>query len=452
MTVSDDGSGKSGGATEWVEPDAPLRPLWWEDPQLGESRAQAQVAALVDALGGPSVVGVVAPMLDDQGTAIGETEVGREGYGQMLYMYRRGRILTRDEDLARVTEIVRGQVEDGGISGVSVLLVDDAMAALAEVDRVLGAGRVFPDHVVHVTSLGGGACPATEPIPTAAKEPYPLRKCHRDCDGRGVQLSLVDTGFDPKLASTTWWLQEGVDGEPETYDPDHLVPYAGHGTFAAGMVRAMALKSEIFVFGFLLHGGAIFESAILDSFQKALLAAPDIISMSAGTHSRRDLGMLGFRVLWEKYAPKGTVLIAAAGNDSSRKPFFPAADDFAIGVGAIDEDGQRAGYSNFGGWVDVYALGSDVVNAYPHGVYDYQQPPMLGKHARFDNGVAKWSGTSFSTPLVAGVVAARMTWSGENGQQAAAAVMALAKANSHPGVGPVVEPWMGCHPEGTCDT
>ena len=209
-----------------------------------------------------------------------------------------------------------------------------------------------------------------------------------------------------------------------------MIPYAGHGTFAAGMVRAMAIKSEIFVYGFLLNGGAIFESQILDAFQRALLAAPDIISMSAGSHSRGDLGMIGFRVLWEKYAPKGTVLIAAAGNDSSRKPFYPAADTYAIGVGAIDPDGKRAGYSNYGGWVDVYALGTDVINAFPFGTYDYQQPPMTGKHAKFDNGVAMWSGTSFSTPLVAGVVAARMSRTGENGQQAAKAIVALAQANA----------------------
>ena len=447
MTVSDDGSGKGGGATEWVEPDVPVRPLWWEDSELQEARAQTQVTAIVEALGGPTVVGVVAPMLDDQGNTVGESEVDRDGYGFMLYMFRRGRILTRDEDVARVIEIVGGQVEEGGISGVSVVLVDNAMAALAEADRVLGAGRVFPDHVVHVTSLGGGACPATEPLPTRQVEPSPLRKDDKGCDGRDVVLSLVDTGFDPRLAAKTWWLQNGVAGDAETYDPDHLVPYAGHGTFAAGMVRAMAINAEIFVHGFLLHGGAIFESQILDSFQRALLAAPDIISMSAGTHSRGDLGMIGFRVLWEKYAPKGTVLIAAAGNDGSRKPFFPAAERFAIGVGALDENGNRAGYSNYGGWVDVYALGSDVVNAFPIGTYDYQHPPMKGKHAKFGNGVAKWSGTSFSTPLVAGVVAARMSRTGESGQQAAKAIVTMAQANATPGVGAVVEPSMACPPD-----
>ena len=197
MTDSDDVSGKGGGASEWVEPGQPLERRWWdEDSDLQETRAQAQVVAMVDALGGPHTVGVMAAATDDQGNTVGEEQVDVDGYGRMLYMYRRGRILTRDEDLARVNEIVRGDVEEGGISGVTVILVEDAMAALAEVDRILGAGRVFPDHVVHVTSQGGGCCPATEPMPTLHTQPLPLRENHANCDGSGVQLSLVDTGFD----------------------------------------------------------------------------------------------------------------------------------------------------------------------------------------------------------------------------------------------------------------
>ena len=154
--------------------------------------------------------------------------------------------------------------------------------------------------------------------------------------------------------------------------------------------------------------------------------------------------MLGFRVLWEKYAVKGTALIAAAGNDNSRKPFYPAADRYAIGVGALDAKGSRAGYSNYGGWVDVYALGTDVVNAFPDGTYFYEQAPKIGQSARVPPGVAVWSGTSFSTPLVAGIVAARMSRTGESGEQAAKAIVALAQANATPGVGAIVEPWMAC--------
>jgi subtilisin family serine protease len=109
----------------------------------------------------------------------------------------------------------------------------------------------------------------------------------------------------------------------------------------------------------------------------------------------------------------------------SRK-FWPAACDWTISVGSLGADEQhRAWFSNYGDWVDVYALGEGVVNAYATGEYVYQVPPKRPAVQTFD-GLAVWSGTSFSAPVVAGMIAQEMAETGSAGATAARAVLGRA--------------------------
>ncbi len=369
--------------------------------------------------------------------------------GEFEYIARSRELLVDDLDLARVIDVLRAagaaaEVADSLFGGVSLIEVDvDIVEALELTDARLGVGVAAPNHVFGVTG-NGDICPATEPAEPDRADPWPVVG-HRG-DGRGVRVAVVDTGFlrGWESRSQTPWLA-GVT-EYDVDDPDVLAPagfidpYAGHGTFVAGVVRCMAPATEVTVDGIFELAGVVDEASIVVQIGDALARSPDIINLSAGGYTRRNLPPKAFVALWESKLRhyKGMVMTAAAGNNTTRTPFWPAAFPWAVSVGALTADGRaRAEFSNFGGWVDVYAPGEDIVNAYCEGEYQYLLQP--GVTRKFD-GLCKWSGTSFSTPIVTGMIAARMSRTGENARQAADALLDFARGHFLPGVGPRLLP------------
>jgi subtilisin family serine protease len=404
------------------------RPRWWADAEVSRARLRRHVELIIEAQ--PSVV-----------VAKGDSD----DLADMQHMYRGEVILIRDADLDRVRALVPGEVDDGLINGITAYRVEDgdSEAALTTIEQQLGVGVATPDHVVHVCPGESGLGPATEPEIAEASGPFPEMNGDSATDGSGVLVSVVDTGFLPLLADDAPWLS-GVTGDVEDCDPVDIGPYVGHGSFVAGILRTMAPQAQIHVEGLLTHGGTVFESEMIKQLDDALARAPDVICLSAGTHSRRNLGLLGFEVFWESRLrhPKGTVLVAAAGNDHDREPFWPAAFPWAVSVGALDRHDKRAPYTNFGSCVDVYAPGTEIINAFPTGTYSYREPPNVGQVAQFQNGLARWSGTSFATPIVAGLIAARMARTAERGRQAADALLEVARQHAIPGAGAILKPGM----------
>ena len=308
---------------------------------------------------------------------------------------------------------------------------------IVDADPEFGPGRASPDHYLHVSP--GTCCPATEPEETGLERPWPPL-----CDdgrGKGVSVVVVDTGWHPPAATDprTRWL-EGVDGDDELNGPD-LRAYAGHGTFIAGVVRCLARSSRVFVEGFAVGGvggGGVLESEMVGQLLEALDHKPHVINLSAGCRTREDRPPLSFEVFWEtELERRDCVLVAAAGNDSSPAPFWPAAFDWAVGVGSLDRDGRVSSFSNYCVSADVYALGRNVVNAFPDGTYVCRETPDKDDVRVFGTGLARWSGTSFAAPVVAGLITAEISATGSDAKTARDAVLARAVSVSDPTVGPI---------------
>jgi subtilisin family serine protease len=208
-----------------------------------------------------------------------------------------------------------------------------------------------------------------------------------DCNG------FIDDirGYD--FVDTTEPVANGEDGT----DPDNNpMDFHGHGTHCSGIASA-STNNNIGIAGVCWNcsimavrigykapsGNGYMET---DDSANGLVYAADndahVISMSWG-------GFGVSQLIWDavNYSySKGSILVAAAGNYNTYFRLYPAGYDQVIAVAATDHDDNRAGFSNYGSWVDICAPGVDIYSTL------------------FNDTYVSWSGTSMATPTVAGLI------------------------------------------------
>src|SRR5882672_8262863 len=164
-------------------------------------------------------------------------------------------------------------------------------------------------------------------------------------------------------------------------------PYSafGHGTMTTGLVHLVAPKAQILPLKAFSSNGTGYLSHIVAALYYAVQHHANVVNMSFDlTSSSPSLTQAA------SYANKaGVVLVAAAGNESTSAPVYPAAlNNYVVGIASTTNWDSRSSFSNYGS-VDVLiaAPGENTISTYPGGTY------------------ASASGTSFSSPLVAGTAA-----------------------------------------------
>ena len=164
-------------------------------------------------------------------------------------------------------------------------------------------------------------------------------------------------------------------------------PYSafGHGTMTAGLVHLVAPKAKILPLKAFSSDGTGYLSNILAALYYAVQHYANVVNMSFDLTTSSPA--LAQAVSDANRA--GVILVAAAGNESTNAPVYPAAlNGFVMGIASTSIADKRSSFSNFGP-ADVWlaAPGENIVSTYPGGTY------------------ASASGTSFSSPLVAGTAA-----------------------------------------------
>lgn len=225
--------------------------------------------------------------------------------------------------------------------------------------------------------------------------------------GKGVKIAVLDTGFnlshpdftDRKITSKSFI--QGQEVEDGNGHGSHCIGIAaGYRNQESGRRYGVAYDSEIFVGKVLSNAGSGSDSGILAGLEWAISEGCKVISMSLGAPVREGESYSNiYNDLGKRALEKGTLIIAAAGNESRRDigriaPVgHPANCPSIMAVGALDSKLEVGYFSNGGinpdgGQIDVVAPGVDIYSSWK----DPENYQII-------------SGTSMATPYVAGMAA-----------------------------------------------
>ena len=224
-------------------------------------------------------------------------------------------------------------------------------------------------------------------------------------------IGITDTGGDMDHPDMLGNLKfnyadpvNGVDDDNDGYvdnfrgwdlgenDNNPQVNASSHGSHVAGCAAAVTdngtgVASPGFYCKYLPVKISDASGALTKAYEGIVYAADmgcQIINCSWGGGGGSSLGQ---SIVNYATFNKNSLVIAAAGNNSSNEIFYPAGHDNVLSIVSTGFNDGKSGFSNFGTWVDVCAPGSSIYAA------------------QFDNAYQAQSGTSMASPVAAGCAA-----------------------------------------------
>ncbi|HEV7879501.1 S8 family serine peptidase [Bradyrhizobium sp.] len=221
-------------------------------------------------------------------------------------------------------------------------------------------------------------------------------------DAAEVHVAVIDSGIDEGHPD----LKDAI--EEYRHDGNGARDFLGHGSHVGGTIAAV-VDNTIGIAGIAncrLHCWKVFNDPTpvrkLQNFNfhfysMALAAALDsdikVINMSIGGTDRSKAEAAVFEELREA----GVVVAAAMGNEfeEGNPKEYPAGYPGPLGVGAVDEFGKHASFSNTGAHIGLVAPGVNILSTVP------RVKAADADRTNYDS----WDGTSMATPHVAGAAA-----------------------------------------------
>lgn len=319
--------------------------------------------------------------------------------------------------------LMTGPVSGQGSGEVQLLLKVKNQLPAPALEALLKANSLRP--VGDIPALGVRI--VRVPAAAAAKVMKALSK-HKDVeyvepDAEAVALATVnDPGFTTQWhlakiqAPAAWDLQTGseqlrvavIDSGVNASHPDvgRVLPGYdfvnndadasddnGHGTAVAGCISpatnnnlgiaGLSWNTAVLPVKVLGATGSGSYSAIANGITYSADWGARIINLSLGGTSNSTTLQNAVNYAWNK----GCVIVAAAGNNGNNTAFYPAACNHVVAVSATRSNDTLTSWSNYGTYVDLSAPGENIWTLDNGSSYKYI------------------NGTSFSSPIVAGVLA-----------------------------------------------
>ena len=194
-------------------------------------------------------------------------------------------------------------------------------------------------------------------------------------------IAVLDTGIDVNHKD----LSRKVTSSVNFTDSPSAGDVYGHGTHVAGTAAAdtnnglgvagLDYNSTIFNVKVLADDNWGYYSWISQGIVWSADNGAQVVNLSLGGTSPSSTLESAVNYAWSQ-----GVVVAAAGNNGSTVPWYPAYYTNVIAVAATDSNDRLASFSHRGDWVDAAAPGAGVLST------------------TMNNGYGSWSGTSMATP------------------------------------------------------
>lgn len=275
----------------------------------------------------------------------------------------------------------------------AVFETDDSTEFIKKISTDPYVRHAEPNGIVHISST------PNDPkwnLQWGPKKIYAPEAWDYQNGSTNIVVAVIDTGVDYNHEDLAGHVYQGYDFANNDSDPmdDSTM---SHGTKVAGISGAImnngkgiagVAQSKILAVKVMDNNGDGTWSNISRGIRYAANNSANIISISITDYYNDPDAEAACNYA---YYNKGSLLVAASGNQGVQQIAYPAAFDSVIAVGATDYNDQRAFFSNYGSDLELVAPGLNINSTIRNNLYEND------------------SGTSLAVPHVSGVAA--LIWS-----------------------------------------